>query len=94
MARKSQRAAAKYSQASREKRQRRKGPLQRGMPTAPGGVVERSAPPPSPQWAEARTSLQPRLAPSSRYLASDLRRIGVIAAVMLVILVVLTFVLG
>ncbi len=99
MAKKSRKVAAKYSELSRAKRKK-----QRGKPSLQTGTI--SAPKPqeiaeprpikSPVSKTApRTQPQPkRAAAAYQYVRADLKRISILAGMMIIILIVLTFVLG
>lgn len=99
MAKKSRKTAAKYSELSRAKKKKLRGEpsLQTEMISAPKSqeIVE-PKPIRSPvSRAAPRTQLQPkRAAASYQYVRADLKRIGTLAGMMIIILIVLTFVLG
>jgi len=99
MAKKSRKTAAKYSQLSRAKKKK-----QRGRPSLQTETI--SAPEPQeivePKPIERPVfKTAPRTQPVSRraaaayqYVRADLKRIGMLAGMMIIILIVLTFVLG
>ena len=99
MAKKSRKAAAKYSQLSRaKKRKQRARPfLETGTISVPESEeIAEPQPIESPvSKATPRTQPQPRRATAAyQYVRSDLKRIGILAGMMIIILIVLTFVLG
>ncbi len=99
MAKKSRKVAAKYSELSRAKRrkQRAKPSLQTGTISAPESQeISEPRPIKSPVLRAApRTQPQPkRAAAAYQYVRADLKRIGILAGMMIIILIVLTFVLG
>ena len=102
MAKKSRRAAAKYSQLSKSKKKKQRGSpsLQTGMVSVPESQ-EIAEPTPIKPPVSRTTPTTPRARPELRraaatyqYVRADLKRLGILAGMMVIILIVLTFVLG
>lgn len=100
MAKKSRKTAAKYSQLSRAKKRKQRGKpsLQTGTISAPESQ-EIAEPKPIIKSPVSKTT--PRTQPELKraivayqYVRADLKRIGILAGMMIIILIVLTFVLG
>jgi len=99
MAKKSRKVAAKYSQLSRAKKKKQRGSpsLQTGMISAPKSQeIAEPKPIKSPvSKTTLRTQPEPKRATLAyQYVKADLKRIGILAGMMIIILIVLTFVLG
>ncbi len=99
MAKKSRKTAAKYSQLSRAKKKKQRGSpsLETGTISAPKSQEIAEPKPIKSQVSKTapRTQPQPkRAAASYQYVRADLKRIGILAGMMIIILIVLTFVLG
>lgn len=99
MAKKSRKAAAKYSELSRErkKKQKNRQDLQPRAVVAPKTREAVEPPVARKPVASAVTKRQSGMAqhlPVNPYVRADLRRIGILAGGALVILIVLTFILG
>lgn len=106
MAKRSHKVASRQAAVSRERKRKKK---QQAAPKRPAAAAvpapARAAPPPQPA-AEAspepaavvavpRPAAEPRQSDTRyRYVMADLRRIGIIAGAMIVILIVLAVVLG
>ena len=100
MAKKSRKTAAKYSELSRarsKKKQRESNYSETGMVSRP---KSQEIPEPKPvastvPRAKPRTQPDPKRAVAGyQHVRSDLRRIGMLAGAMIVIIIVLAFVLG
>jgi len=99
MAKKSRRAAARYSQLSKAKKKKQRGSpsLQTGMVSAPEFQEIAEPTPIKPPVSKTTPKAQPELrraAAAYQYVRADLKRLGILAGMMVIILVVLTFVLG
>lgn len=99
MAKKSRRVAAKYSQLSKAKRKKQRGSpsLQTGMVSAPESQEIAEPKPIKPAVSKTTPRAQPgpkRAAAAYQYVRADLKRLGILAGMMIIILIVLTFVLG
>lgn len=100
MAKKSRRVAAKYSQLSKAKRKKQRGSpsLQTGMVSAPESQEIAEPKPIKPAVSKTTPRAQPgpkrATAAAYQYVRADLKRIGILAGMMIIILIVLTFVLG
>lgn len=99
MAKKSRKRAAKYSELSRTKKKKLRGrpPPQTGTTSVPESQeIAEPKPIRSPvSKAAPRTQPEPRRAAASyQYVRADLKRIGILAGMMVIILIVLTFVLS
>ena len=99
MAKKSRRVAAKYSQLSKAKRKKQRGrpSLQTGMVSAPESQEIAEPTPIKPPVSKTTPRAQPgpkRATAAYQYVRADLKRIGILAGMMIIILIVLTFVLG
>jgi hypothetical protein len=102
MAKKSRRAAARYSQLSKAKKKKQRGrpSFQTGMVSAPESQ-EIAEPRPIKPPVSKTTPTTPRARPEPKraaatyqYVKADLKRLGILAGMMIIILIVLTFVLG
>ena len=99
MAKKSRRVAAKYSQLSKAKRKKQRGrpSLQTGMVSAPESQEIAEPTPIKPPVSKTTPRAKPgpkRATAAYQYVRADLKRIGILAGMMIIILIVLTFVLG
>ena len=100
MAKKSHRVAAKYSQLSKAKRKKQRGSpsLQTGIVSAPESQEIAEPTPIKPPVSKTTPRAQPgpkrATAAAYQYVRADLKRIGILAGMMIIILIVLTFVLG
>lgn len=99
MAKKSRRVAARYSQLSKAKRKKQRGrpSLQTGMVSAPESQEIAEPTPIKPPVSKTTPRAQPgpkRATAAYQYVRADLKRIGILAGMMIIILIVLTFVLG
>ena len=99
MAKKSRRVAARYSQLSKAKRKKQRGrpALQTGMVSAPESQEIAEPTPIKPPVSKTTPRAQPgpkRATAAYQYVRADLKRIGILAGMMIIILIVLTFVLG
>lgn len=103
MTRKSRKRAAKYSELSRTRKRRqplRHLPEQQAAPAQPkeeavAASAEKSpAPKAQPRIQPKATSAQSRMQASYQYVRNDLKKIGILAGAMIVLLIILTFVLG
>ncbi len=99
MAKKSRRVAAKYSQLSKAKKKKQRGSpsLQTGMVSAPESQEIAEPTPIKPAVSKTTPRAQPgpkRATAAYQYVRADLKRIGILAGMMIIILIVLTFVLG
>lgn len=99
MAKKSRRVAARYSQLSKAKRKKQRGrpSLQTGMVSAPESQEIAEPTPIKPAVSKTTPRAQPgpkRATAAYQYVRADLKRIGILAGMMVIILIVLTFVLG
>lgn len=99
MPRKSRKTAARYSELSktRKKKHRAKPALQtQAVPVSgPQDVAEsKSVPKPAVRHTPRTQSELKRGIPNYDYVRADLKRLGVLAAAMIVILIILSFVLG
>jgi len=99
MAKKSRKTAARYSELSKASKKKRRSRLSVAAGTVSAPVVKEKA------ETVAVESPAPKAAPTTRptlkrkklgyqYVRDDLRRIGILAGIMIVILIVLAFVLG
>ena len=99
MAKKSRRRAAKYSELSRasKKKKRSKLPVATGaLPVQQTQEVAEPKPVKSPEVKaapKAKTGLK-RAAHGYQYVRDDLRKVSLLAGIMILILVVLSFILG
>lgn len=99
MAKKSRKTAAKYSQLSRakKKKQRASPSLQTGTISAPESQEIAEPKPIKSPVSKTTPRTQPELKRAIvayQYVRADLKRIGILAGMMIIILIVLTFVLG
>jgi len=99
MAKKSRKTAAKYSQLSKAKKKKPRGKTspQTGTISAPQfQEIAEPRPIKSPvSKTTPRTQPEPkRAALAYQYVRGDLKRIGILAGIMIVILIVLAFVMG
>lgn len=105
MAKKSRRAAARYSELSRDrkKKQRGKDSAQPKPAVAAKTAVQKPAESikatAATRSAASRTAARPQAGPAQplpgyQYVRGELRKIGILAGAAVVILIVLTFVLG
>ena len=98
MPKKSHRVAARQAAASKERKRKKraqtshKPPLDAGAP-ATSSTVATTEPSTAPPLTRPTPAARP-MAPRYQYVIADLRKIGLIAGAMLVILIVLAFVLG
>jgi len=103
MTRKSRKRAARYSELSRTRKKRqplRRFPEQQAAQAQPkeevaAASVEKSpVPKAQPKIQSKATSAQSRMLASYQYVRDDLKKIGILAGAMIVLLIILTFVLG
>ncbi len=99
MAKKSRKAAARYSELSRAKKKGQRDKLPHQTPTVsvstPQGIAEpKPARKPVSEPVPRMQAELKRGARSYQYVRTDLKRIGVLAGAMIVILIILTFALG
>jgi murein L,D-transpeptidase YafK len=104
MTRKSRKRAAKYSELSRTRKKRqplRHLPEQQAVPAQPkkeetsvASAEKSPAAKAQPRIQSKATQAQSRMQASYQYVRNDLKRIGMLAGAMIVILIILTFVLG
>ena len=103
MTRKSRKRAARYSEISRTRKKKqpfRHLPEQQAAPAqskeeAVVASAEKSpAPKAQPRIQSKVTPAQSRMLASYQYVRNDLKKIGILAGAMIVILIILTFVLG
>jgi hypothetical protein len=101
MAKKSKKAAARYSELSRtRKKKRQPGTVSAPREAAAAASQEtaperpRPAPRPAPRPVQRAQADSKRGLPGYEYVREDLRRLSVLAAGMIVVLIILAFVLG
>ncbi len=99
MAKKSRRVAARYSQLSKAKKKKQRGSpsLQEGTISVPKSQEIAEPTPIKPPVSKTTPRAQPgpkRATAAYQYVRADLKRIGILAGMMIIILIVLTFVLG
>ncbi len=101
MAKKSKKAAARYSELSRTRKRKRQPGAVSAPPEAVGAASQETAPArqrPAPRSAPRpvqRAQADPRRGlPGYEYVREDLRRLGVLAGGMILVLIILAFTLG
>ena len=103
MTRKSRKRAARYSEISRTRKKKqpfRHLPEQQAAPAQPeekavvASAEKSPAPKAQPRIQSKVTLAQSRMLASYQYVRNDLKKIGILAGAMIVILIILTFVLG
>ncbi|MBE0415459.1 MAG: hypothetical protein IBX36_02835 [Dehalococcoidia bacterium] len=92
MPKKSHRVASRQAEVSKERKRKKRSQASQKRAVAISASPS-PAPKPPAQPSASKPSL-PQAVPRYRYFIADLRKIGVIAGAMLIILIVLAFLLG
>jgi hypothetical protein len=99
MAKKSRKTAAKYSELSKARKKKQRGKPSLQAQAAPVSAAQDTAEPkpakrPVVKQTPRAQSEHKRGLPSYDYVRADLKKIGVLAAAMVLVLIILSFVLG
>jgi hypothetical protein len=99
MPKKSHRVASRQAAVSKERKRKKRGQAAQrrvvATPAEPASIPKPSATaePIAPPVTQPRPSTR-QVAPRYQYVSAELRKIAILAAVMIAVLIVLTFVLG